>query len=146
MQQIDMTTVIIAALAAPGFWEIIKMMISLANETLTGKKKASLDEIGEKLDIQGKKIDSLERSFARKEVEDEEKEAKAARRRILRADDEIRTKVKHSKDFFEDILRDIDYYENYCDTHPHFKNKCAESAIRNVSETYDQCKAENSFL
>ena len=56
------------------------------------------------------KLQKLELTWIGK---DEEREAKAARRRILRADDELRMDVKHSKDFFEDILRDIDFYETY---------------------------------
>lgn len=138
----QLTAILLAAIAAPGFWEVIKTMI----DKLLQRKRVTIEEISEKIDAQGKKLNSLEESFAKKNAEDHEKEAKAARRRILRADDEIRVGVKHSKDYFEDVLRDIDYYEEYCDNHPHFKNKCAESAIRNVSSCYDTCKTQNSFL
>ena len=144
--KIDTNAIIIAVVTASGFWEVLKIAIGLLREVITGKKKISNEEIAEKLDRQGKQIDTLEKSFARKTEEDDEREAKASRRRILRADDEIRIGMRHSKDFFEDVLRDIDYYENYCDTHPHFKNKCAESSIRNVIATYDRCKAQNDFL
>ncbi len=138
----QLTAIFLAAIAAPGFWELLRNLV----DKILNRRRVTTEEIGDKLDAQGKKIDCLERSFNAKSEADDEKEAKAARRRILRADDEIRIGIKHSKDFFEDILRDIDYYENYCDTHPHFKNRCAESAIRNVAECYDACKANNSFL
>lgn len=138
----QLTAIFLAAIAAPGFWELLRNLV----DKILNRRRVTTEEIGDKLDAQGKKIDSLERSFNAKNEADEEKDAKAARRRILRADDEIRIGIKHSKDFFEDVLRDIDYYERYCDTHPHFKNRCAESAIRNVSECYDACKANNSFL
>lgn len=138
----QLTAIILAAIAAPQFWELLKAFI----DRIFNRKRVTIEEIGDKLDAQGKQINSLEEAFDQKAKEDKEKEAKAARRRILRADDEIRMGMKHSKDFFEDVLRDIDAYEEFCDEHPHFKNRCAESAIRNVSETYDTCKAENSFL
>ena len=138
--------ILVAAVTAPGLWEVIKLLIQNIHDLLTGTKRTSMSEVGEKLDIQRKEIDFLKKAFLRKNEEDEEREAKAARRRILRADDELRMDVKHSKDFFEDILRDIDFYETYCDTHTHFKNKCAESAIRNVVMCYDECKRKNSFL
>jgi len=144
--QIDTTAIIIAAFAAPGFWEVIKGIIAAIREMVTGKKEITNEEIAEKLDKQGRQIDTLERSFTAKYESDEERETKACRRRILRADDEIRIGMRHSKDFFEDVLRDIDFYETYCDTHPHFKNKCAESSIRNVIATYEKCKADNDFL
>ncbi len=139
----QLTAIILAAIAAPQFWEIIKSLF----DKIFNRKRVTIEEIGDKLDAQGKQINSLEEAFDQKAKEDAEKEAKAARRRILRADDEIRVGIRHSKDFFEDVLRDIDFYEEYCAVvNPHFKNHCAESAIRNVSETYDTCKAENSFL
>ena len=142
----QLTAILLAAMAAPGFWELLKYSIQKVTEIFTDRKRVTIEEISDKLDVQGKKLNSLEQSFMEKNAEDNEKEAQAARRRILRADDEIRVGVKHSKDFFEDVLRDIDYYEEYCDAHPHFKNRCAESAIRNVSATYDACKAHNNFL
>lgn len=138
----QLTAILLAAMAAPGFWEVIKTMI----DKLLQRKRVTIEEISEKLDSHGKKLNSLEEAFNKKNAEDQEKEAKAARRRILRTDDEIRIGVKHSKDFFDDVLRDIDYYEEYCDDHPHFKNKCAESAINNVMACYEACKMENSFL
>ena len=138
----QLTAIILAAIAAPQFWELLKSLFA----KIFNWRRVTIEEIGDKLDAQGKQINSLEEAFDQKAKEDSEKEAKAARRRILRADDEIRMGMKHSKDFFEDVLRDIDAYEEYCDEHPHFKNRCAESAIRNVSETYDTCKAQNSFL
>ena len=144
--RMDTTALIIAALTAPGFWEVIKAIIAMIREAVTGEKAITNAEIAEKLDKQGRQIDTLERSFSIKNDSDEERETKACRRRILRADDEIRIGMRHSKDFFEDVLRDIDFYETYCDTHPHFKNKCAESSIRNVIATYEKCKADNDFL
>ena len=142
MSSEQLTAILLAAIAAPGFWEFLKNVF----DRITQRKKVTIEEIGTKLDEQGKQIDALEEAFNQKNKADAEKEAKAARRRILRADDEIRMGMKHSKDFFDDVLRDIDAYEEFCDEHPHFKNRCAESAIRNVSETYDTCKAQNSFL
>jgi predicted PolB exonuclease-like 3'-5' exonuclease len=138
----QLTAILLAAIAAPGFWEVIKTMI----DKLLQRKRVTIEQISEKLDAQGKKLNSLEEAFNKKNTEDLEKEAKAARRRILRTDDEIRIGVKHSKDYFDDVLRDIDSYEEYCDDHPHFKNKCAESAINNVLACYETCKADNSFL
>ena len=142
----QLTAILLAAMAAPGFWELLRFIIQKIQEVFSDRKKVTIEEISDKLDDQGRKLNSLEKSFTEKNAEDEEREAKAARRRILRADDEIRIGTKHSKDFFEDVLRDIDYYEEYCDGHPHFKNKCAESAIRNVAATYDACKSHNNFL
>lgn len=76
----------------------------------------------------------------------EANEAKTARYRILRFDDEIRHKIRHSKEHFDQIIEDVDTYEHYCQDHPRFPNGKAVSATDNVKRTYEKCKAENSFL
>lgn len=73
-------------------------------------------------------------------------EAKTARYRILRFDDEIRHKMRHSKEHFDQIIEDVDTYERYCQDHPGFPNGKAVSATDNVKRTYEKCKDENSFL
>lgn len=76
----------------------------------------------------------------------EANEAKTARYRILRFDDEIRHKTRHSKEHFDQIIEDVDTYERYCQDHPRFPNEKAVSATDNVKRTYEKCKDENSFL
>lgn len=73
-------------------------------------------------------------------------EAKTARYRILRFDDEIRHKMRHSKEHFDQIIEDVDTYERYCQDHPRFPNGKAVSATDSVKRTYEKCKDENSFL
>lgn len=75
-----------------------------------------------------------------------ESEATNARYRILRFDDEIRHKVKHTEEHFNQIMDDIDDYERYCSSHPNYKNSRAVSAIENTRRTYEKCRRENSFL
>lgn len=75
-----------------------------------------------------------------------ENEATTARYRILRFDDEIRHKSRHTEEHFNQILEDIDAYERYCKDHPKFKNSKAVSAIENIGRTYEKCRQENSFL
>lgn len=75
-----------------------------------------------------------------------ESEATDARYRIIRFDDEIRHHVKHTEEHFNQIMTDIDEYERYCSTHPHYKNSKAVMAIENVRRIYQKCRKENSFL
>ena len=75
-----------------------------------------------------------------------ENEATTARYRVLRFDDEIRHKVKHTEEHFIQILDDIDKYERYCSTHPNYKNSRSVVAIDNIRRTYDRCRRENTFL
>ena len=96
------------------------------------------------------RMDELEEKIDKIKISENEKfqlkEALAARRRILRFNDELLQKVKHSKEMFDDVLSDIDNYDRYCRTHPDFVNQKAVFAEQNVGKAYKQCTEENSFL
>ncbi len=73
-------------------------------------------------------------------------EAVNARIRILDASDQIRRKVKHSEEYFNQINDDITLYNKYCDDHPGFKNNRAVHAIENINRVYAKALEENDFL
>lgn len=78
--------------------------------------------------------------------EDEDDKARNARYRILRFYDEICEGRRHSESHFEDILDDIDRYEQYCQMHPDYKNSRGHVAMKNIKLTYERLKAEGKFL
>ena len=76
------------------------------------------------------KVDKLENDIAemrkvgeKRGNEEDERNAKEARRRILRFGDEVRHRQRHSKEHWDDAILDITDYEHYCATHPDFKPK-----------------------
>lgn len=105
--------------------------------------KTEIVQVRDRMDELEKKIDNMKIS---EEEKDQLKEALASRRRILRFNDELLLKIKHSKEMFNDILKDITDYDNYCRTHPDFKNKKAVFAEENVARAYQDCMENNSFL
>lgn len=108
--------------------------------------KAANKEMIDRLDDVEKKIINIEERDSEQDKKAEEERAKAARRRILRCADEIRSKVRHSKEFFDDVLADISFYKNYCKENPKFENEKAVMAIELIEETYKKCLRENDFL
>ena len=80
------------------------------------------------------------------ETRREEEHATANRYRILRFDDEIRHDEHHTIEHFDQILEDITEYENYCDSHPLYKNNKATLAIENIKHVYQRCTDEKKFL
>ena len=108
--------------------------------------KAANKEMLDKLNNLEVKIDKLEKRDNEQDAKQEEEKAKAARRRILRCSDEIRSKQRHSEEYFNDVLDDITFYTQYCDTHPNFKNEKAVMAIHLVESTYNKCLEDNDFL
>lgn len=105
--------------------------------------KTEMVQVRDRMDELEKKIDQMKIS---EEGKEQLKEALAARRRILRFNDELLLKIKHSKEMFNDILKDITDYDNYCRTHPDFVNQRAVFAEQNVGKAYKKCMEENEFL
>ena len=92
------------------------------------------------------KLEKMENDVAEVKREVGESSAVTSRYRILRFDDEILHNVKHSKEHFDQILLDIDVYENFCKQHEDFKNNLAVMAINHIKQVYEKCSRENSFL
>lgn len=127
-----MTLVQIAPIKINPWTWIVKKAGKLIHEELIGN-----------LDV---KIDKLERNIEDLRLECEEREITLCRTHILRFGDEILHGTKHSKEHFEQILRDITMYQNYCHIHPAYLNNVADATIDKVLQTYKECLDKNSFL
>ena len=77
---------------------------------------------------------------------EEEERVRNARQRILRFNDELLFRTKHSKEHYDDVLEDIDKYEEYCINHPEYKNNKANRAIENIRNEYDSHLQNHDFL
>jgi hypothetical protein len=116
--------IIVAMFASGGFWSFI--------QSLKGSTEKMIEALSQKLE-----------SFMAKA---EENDIKTIRLRILRFDDELRLNIRHSREYFDNILDDISDYQKYCKSHPDFKNEKVNHAIAHIGEAYDKCHAENDFL
>ena len=90
-------------------------------------------------------------SDVKKDVDTVREEAKRqnavlARTHILRFDDELCNGIKHSKEYFQQQLQDIDTYEHFCEQHHDFENSYALEAIKHIKETYRKCRDEDKFI
>ena len=132
--------------ASSFFWEFLKWFIDKIVTSFTGEKKVTMSEISDKLDRQRKDIDKLQNTFTEMQGTEAEKDAQAARRRILRFDDELLRNVDHSKEYFDDILEDVRVYEEYCKSHPRFQNGKTVMADKNIRRCYENCMDKHSFL
>lgn len=93
-----------------------------------------------------KKVDAVDTKQVALDYEFAERNAVNCRVRILRFDDELRRKLKHSQESFYQAFEDIDVYEKYCDAHPEFKNNKTISAKERIKAAYDGCMEQNDFL
>ena len=92
------------------------------------------------------KVDNVSQELADHKEKSEERHATLCRAHILRFGDEVLHGVPHSKEGYDNILLDIDSYEEYCDKHPGYKNNVAIATIKNIKRMYHKHLEEDSFL
>lgn len=101
-------------------------------------KKWLVGGIEEKINEINKKVDSLERNAS-------EEKAVQARTHILRFADELYEGKHHSKEYFDDMLDDIDMYEKYCKKHADFANNKTVMSIKRIKDIYAQLMESHEF-
>ena len=127
--------------AAPILIELIAIIPTIISN---GRKtRESVEEI--KRDT-SEQISLLQSTLETHIREDEDDNARNRRYRILRFYDEMCEHRKHSESHFEDILDDIDAYEQYCADHPDYHNNRGHLAMQYIKTSYAKIKAEGGFL
>ena len=122
-------TILCSLIASSGFWAFLSNII----------QKPHIDAILEEI----ARVDASVREL---KADNEENKADMSRVRILRFDDELNNGIKHSQEYFNQILADIDSYEKYCSDHPNYKNARTIEATKHIIETYRICRDEHLFV
>lgn len=121
IMQVAVTVVSVSAI-----WDFVKFLI-----TRKDGKKNSVADLRKAIEALTDKVDR--------------NQATLCRTHALRFDDELLNNVKHSKEYFAQQLQDIDVYENYCSTHPDFRNSYATAAIEHIRTTYKKLLDEHKI-
>lgn len=114
--------------------------------TVISNHKKTQESLKETTEAIEKRMDKLQSSYDAHVADYEAARASSQRYRILRFYDEICEGRKHSESHFEDILDDIDSYENYCEKHREYKNNRGHVAMQYIRDTYAKVKAKGGFL
>lgn len=93
-----------------------------------------------------KKLDEIENKLNRHIADDERNRVEEGRTRFLRFCDECRRGVLHTEEHWNDIIKDIDVYKEYCIRHADYKNERAVRTIDYLIEKYDEHIKNNTFL
>lgn len=91
-------------------------------------------------------ISSIQDEIGKMKSSDELREIKNTRRRILRFNDELLNSIEHSKEYFDEIVGDVDEYRRYTNSHPDYSNGKANLACENIERVYRQCLEKKTFL
>lgn len=93
-----------------------------------------------------KKIDFTNKTLSDMKLQSKRDYATTCRYRIIRFNDELLENKLHTKEHFDQILDDIDDYENYCKSDPKYKNSKAVIAIEHIRKVYHGCIDTGDFL
>lgn len=129
-----------------GMIKIPKIELNLWNwigrtvgRSINREMMGQFNTLGEEVKEIKKEVDTLKK-------EEELERVRQARQRILRFNDEILFNKRHSKEHFDEVLDDIDVYEDYCATHEDYENNKAVLAISTIREVYKECLRDHDFL
>lgn len=118
------------------FWQ---WLLRAMGRAINNEIKEEIDALAEKIKDVDKKVDDMNK------IEELER-VRQARQRILRFSDEILHAQRHSKEHFDEILEDVDLYEDYCREHEDYENNKAVLAITTIRDIYKKCLKEHDFL
>ena len=76
---------------------------------------------------------------------DNERNANLLRTQILRFNDELIDDKHHTREHFIEILAIIDAYEDYCRSHPDYKNNRCICAVANIKRVYNERLQKHDF-
>ena len=130
----DFVTSFIGILVGGGLFAFIQFLINRydsKHDKFQGIKDA-IRALSDKVDAFGVKSD--------------ERYAVSMRVRILRFRDEMLSGQNHTHDSFQQVLSDIDEYENYCETHPDFRNNQTVATIEHIKSNYRERLEKHDFL
>ena len=69
---------------------------------------------------------------------DDRRTADGHRTRILHFNNELLRSIDHTEEEFNEVLAEIDAYEEYCEEHPEYPNNRAVLAIENIRSNYKE--------
>lgn len=129
-----------------GMIKVPKMELNIWNSLGRVIGRSVNDEVMERVQELKSTVNELQTEVQRIQKEEELERARQARQRILRFNDEILFNKRHSKEHFDEILDDIDTYEEYCREHEDYENNKAVLAIATIREVYKDCLKTHDFL
>lgn len=117
---------IIGFLVGGSFLTFVQYMINRHD-----RKKDKNNAVLSAISILSERVEKIENSL-------DERDAVLARTHILRFSDELYNGVKHSQEYFQQQLDDIETYNQFCAGHPKFANGRTKAAAKYIESEYDR--------
>lgn len=117
---------IIGFLVGGSFLTFVQYMI-----TRHDRKKDQNNAVLSAISTLSERVEKIENSL-------DERDAVLARTHILRFSDELYNGVKHSQEYFQQQLDDIETYNQFCERTPRFANGRTKAAAKYIQDEYDR--------
>lgn len=124
------------------FGKIIRKICRAINAEIFDEIK-SLKEQVSTLDT---KIENVNTEVKSVENAISEQAAIDCRTRIHHFGDEVLHNIRHTKEHFDEILKDIKTYDTYCKEHPNFPNHTTVLTSKRIMQIYEECLKDGDFL
>ena len=140
----EIITSVIGVLLGGGIFAFIQFLIT-RHDTRHDRLKTVTESIETLKTGMNERFDTLDSKIDAVEAKTDKYYAVSSRVRILRFEDELQEKRKHSKDSWDQAMADIDYYENYCQAHPKFKNNQTVATVEHIQHGYRERLEKRDF-
>ena len=142
----EIITSVIGVLLGGGILAFIQFLIT-RHDTRHDRLKTVTESIETLKTGMNERFDTLDSKIGAVEAKTDKYYAVSSRVRILRFEDELQEKRKHSKDSWDQVMSDIDYYKKYTEPgkHPDFKNGQTEATIEHIEHGYRERLENKDF-
>ena len=92
-----------------------------------------------------KAISEISEKVGKLEASIEKRDALQSRTHILRFRDELDNDIRHSGEYFLQVLDDIETYDKYCTAHPDFANGRTKASAKIIRDEYERLSKEHKL-
>lgn len=103
-------------------------------------------DVLDKIDVLDEKYNSLSNEIKKISLESKEESIINCRIRIIRFGDELLHGKQHTKDHYDQTLKDIKKYRDYCASHIDFENNITNMTANNIERSYKEHLEKRDFL
>jgi len=121
---VSLVTVAGSIFASNGFW------------SWRTEKKSKNRQLFEKVTRINERVDDIKQEVSEIKKENGQDRAVTSRVRILRFEDELQENRHHSKDSFDQVMKDIKDYRKYVDENADFENGITEPTCKHIEAVY----------
>lgn len=142
----EIITSVIGVLLGGGILAFIQFLIT-RHDTRHDRLKGVTESIETLKTGMNERFDTLDSKIDAVEAKTDEYYAVSCRVRILRFEDEMQSDLRHSKDAWDQVMSDVDFYEKYTEPgkHPDFKNGQTAATIEHIKHGYRERLEKRDF-